>query len=305
MKHLILLVSAVAIAMTSCSEKIPPVKSSIEGYEFFFKEKNGKVFTGLRQIMELRDVLVAGNRQKQYFDIKPRVVIPAEFDRIEDSKIYGYFECVKDGERYLYYKNGELQLDGKPFIETVFVNEPKDRYHGYSFGGGVFFKILTKEKDSVGVNKIVAFIANQEYSEITDFIPGCEGFFYIIDGKIGYASVKFDEWGKKLRPTKDIIPLGKYDRLYEVINIPTYNDSSAENEFYFLAIKGKDKYFLDKNGNITKKVKPGVNFSLLNTKISDKVTFGDVFDKYPKRGGTEKCGSIFTNIPGYKWDGHL
>ena len=116
MRHLILLMCVVAIAMTSCSEKIPPVKSSVHGYEFFFFIKNGKVYTGLRQVEELRKVLVAGHYQNQFFDIKPVVIIPAEFDKIEDSKIYEYFECTKDGERYLYFKNGEIQLEGKPII---------------------------------------------------------------------------------------------------------------------------------------------------------------------------------------------
>lgn len=303
MRNLLFFVSVIAIALSSCSEKIPPVKSSVHGYEFFFKEKNGKVYTGLRQVEELRKVLVAGHYQNQFFDIKPVVIIPAEFDKIEDSKIYEYFECIKDGERYLYFKNGELQLDGKPIIETIFVNEPKDRYHGFSFGGGVFFKIITKEKDEVGNNKIFAFIANNEYGDISDFIPGCEGFFFIKNGKVGYASVKFDYWGKRLRPTEETIPSGKYDRIYEVINMAIYDDSSADNDLFFIAVKGNKKYFLDKQGNIIPKAKTGISFNLLKTRIQNKITFGDVSDKYPKRGGTEICGSIFISIPGYLWNG--
>ncbi len=159
-----------------------------------------------------------------------------------------------------------------------------------------------KEKDEVGDNKIVAFIANKEFGNISDFIPGCEGFFYKKNGEIGYTSTKYDEWGKNLRLTEEIIPLGLYDCLYEVINIATYNNSSGNNEYYFIAVKCNQKFFLDNRGNVIRNPKSGLNFSLLKTEIQSRITFGDVLDQYPKRGGTEICGSIFTNIPGYLWN---
>ena len=284
MRHLILLMSVFAIALTSCSEKIPPVKSSIDGYEFFFKEKKGKVYTGLRQ------VAVHNKRTAKYNVIKPKIIIPAEFDKIEDSKLYRYFECTKDGQKFLYYQSGNIQLYGKPFENIEFISSETDRNNGFTFAEGAFFKVYMKEKDNVGNQKIVAFIGGQEYYGISDFIPGVKGYFYIEKGELGYTRSYRDKNGKLFE--KEIIPPGRYDRLFEVVNLGGYKS------YYFLAYKNGRWMVLDSDGVETKKHPSSVNTGLLKIKPR-KYSF---HDGYPRRIGDYKgYGGFILSFPGYQW----
>lgn len=283
-QFIFLVVSIIAIALSSCSEKFPPVKSSIDGYEFFFKEKKGKIYTGLRQ------VAVHNQRTAKYDAIKPKIIIPAEFDNIKDSKLYRYFDCTKDGQKFLYYLSGNIQFNGRPFDRIEFISSEVDRNGGFTFAKGAFFKVYMKEKDDVGNQKIVAFIGGQEYSGISDFFPVVKGYFYIENGKLGYTRSYRDNNGKLFE--KDVIPPGKYDRLFEVVNLGGYKS------YYFLAYKNGKCMVLNSDGIVTKKYPSVVNAGLLKIKPKKLSSY----DGYPQRVGNFKdFGGFILSLPGYQW----
>lgn len=294
MRHLILLMCVVAIAMTSCER--PTYRETGHGSVYYkFLKKGDKRLVGLCFREKIN-----GNWKETEELVRPQYDDISQ-DFTKGSTLgKGYFTFSRGDSSLVRDFVGNIQLDcawiKKGSVEYLGTN----LYKGACFYPGDVYRMQTMD------GKYLYWFNYMFYVYDVDFlVPGYNGYLYKVNDSLGAAKYQayenqLSKWVISIKHT-DLpkIKKGKYDCLYEIVNM---KDTAKS---YYLALKNGKPTVFNFDGEIAKKYPSVINLKLLKTKINNQPSWdwydGGAGRVYPKRVGTEEAGTIFVHVPQGQW----
>lgn len=289
MRHLILLVCVVAIAMTSCERPTySPTKQ--DGIHYKFIKKGDKTLVGL-----CRRLYENGKWRED------KELIHPEYDEISQDfeKNSSYYTLSKGDSSYVATWFGEILLGQNRIKKGSVKYLGKNLYKGACFYPGDIYRMQTTDG-----KYLYWFDYNFFVWDVDELVPTYCGFMVKVEQgwkPARYLVVRNQANAmqyKVLLKYKSFFDIG-YDSVYEVVNDKNWTN------FYYMAFKDGKMIVLNSEGQKVTKYPSVINRKLLKTKINNQPSW-DWYDGgdgrvYPKRVGTEEAGTIFVNIPRNQW----
>lgn len=284
MRHLFyLLVSVIAIALTSCSEKIPSQPTGIDGYRYVYAKKNGKVLTGV-------ETTIGAPQGK--------LIIPKHFDKITTGFNNSAFIVYLGDDVKVVTLNGNFGYRGLSIDPNSIKFLGEEINDGLSFVPGPGYEVKTKDG-----RKIWRFYT-KIFEDMDELIPCNNGAVFKKNGKYGYFDYRVIE-DKTVYPPiiKEsefrIVVKETYDALYEVGHF------YSSGQYFLLGRKGNTWTVLDRMGRPIKKYPSIINKNLLKLPIKTKIRTDwmrtQMLDKVT-RMGEQDAGMFLLNMDPIVWN---
>ena len=291
MRHLILLVCVVAIAMTSCER--PTYRETGVGSVYYkFLKKGDKRLVGLCHREKIN-----GNWKETKELVRP------QYDDISQDfvKNSSYFTFSRGDSSLVGAWSGELLLD------CAWIKKGSVKYLGTDLYGKYmcFYPGDCYQMETTDGKHLYWFKYRTYISDVDLLVPGYSGYIFKNDGCLGIDKFRVMEdpyvskWHVKVKHEPlPKIKEGKFDCLYEIVNMQDKLKS------YYLGLKNDVPTVFNFDGEIVKKYPQVINKNLLKVKINNNPDWGILYErkaKYPKRVGIEEAGVIFVDIPRNQW----
>ena len=287
MRHLILLMCVVAIAMTSC-ERPTYEPTGVGSVYYKYLKKGDKKLVGLCH----REVINGKWKETEEL-VRP------QYDEISQDfvKNSSYFAFSNGDSSYVGTWSGKILLDyariKKGSVEYLGTN----LYNGACFYPGDVYRMqMTDGK------YLYWFDYSFFFGGIDKLVPTYCGFI-ANDGK-AWAPVRYLVTRMQVNAMQKKVLLEyksffdvDYDAIYEVVNEKDWTN------FYYMAFKDGQMIVLNSEGQKVSKYPAVISRRLLKTKINNKPNWEELFSQqtYPKRVGVEEAGTIFVKVPRGQW----
>ena len=289
MRHLILLVCVVAIAMTSCER--PTYRETGHGSVYYkFLKKGDKRLVGLCFREKIN-----GNWKETKELVRP------QYDDISQDfvKNPSYFTFSRGDSSYVGTWSGDILLGRNRIKKGSVKYLGKNLYKGACFYPGDVYEMRRTNGRS-----IYWFDYNFYEYRYDRIVPGYCGYMVNI-GK-AWAPIRYKVVRNQANAMQYLTRLKfeefldvDYDSVYEVVNEENWTN------FYYMAFKDGKMIVLNSEGQKVTKYPSVINRKLLKTKINNQPSWdwydGGAGRVYPKRVGTEEAGTIFVKVPRNQW----
>ena len=285
MRHLILLVCVVAIAMTSC-EKATYAPTGVGSVYYKYLKKGDKTLVGLC------------HRENVNGELKEtEELVRPQYDEISQDfvKNSSYFTFSHGDSSYVGNWSGRILLDHarikKGSVEYLGTN----LYNGNCFYPGDVYRM-----QSTNGKSIYWFDYNFFEYRFDRIVPTYCG--YMVNLGKAWAPVKY-MMTRNQANAMQYLTLLKFEQFFDVDYDAVYEVVNEENwtNFYYMAFKDGQMIVLNSEGQKVTKYPSVINKKLLKTKINNKPSFRSLHRTFPKRIGIDEAGTIFVDVPRGQW----
>ncbi len=289
MKKITLLMSVVAIAMTSCER--PTYRDTGDGIVFYKSiKKNGKTLVGL-----CRREKINGKWKETEEFFRP------QYDEISQdfAGSSNFFTFSRGDSSYVGLWSGHI------FLGQNRIKKGSVKYLGTKlYNGACFYPGDVYEMRRTNGRTIYWFDYNFYEYRYDRIVPGYCGYMVNI-GK-AWAPIRYRVVRNQANAMQYLTQLKfeefldvDYDSVYEVVNRENWTN------FYYMAFKDGNMIVLNSEGQKVTKYPSVINKKLLKTKINNSPSWDwygdDPGRSYPKRVGIEEAGTIFVRVPHNQW----
>ncbi len=287
MRHLILLMCVVAIAITSCER--PTYEPTGVGSVYYKHLKKGD-----KKLVGLCHREVINGKWKETEEL-----VRPQYDEISQDfvKNSSYFAFSNGDSSYVGTWSGKILLDyariKKGSVEYLGTN----LYNRHCFYPGDVYRMQTMDGKYLYWFDYDFFVW-----DVDELVPTFCGFMVRVEK--GWKPARFLVTRMQVNALQKKVLLKyksffdvDYDAVYEVVNKKDWTN------FYYMAFKDGQMIVLNSEGQKVSKYPAVISRRLLKTKINNKPNWEELFSQqtYPKRVGVEEAGTIFVKVPRGQW----